>query len=111
MTATGRPWPSTGWAPCTAALGEHERSRELLRESIAVGRRLSDRAREATALTNLALLEIDAGNPTAAIDLLAEAEAIDAERGNAWGVAADRTNRVTALLTCGRVSEACRRAA
>jgi predicted ATPase/class 3 adenylate cyclase len=88
------------------ALGEHERSRELLRESITVGRLLSDRAREATALTNLALLEIDAGNPTAAIDLLVEAEAIDVERGNAWGVAADRTNRVTALLTCGRVSEA-----
>ena len=88
------------------ALGEHERSRELLRESITVGRLLSDRAREATALTNLALLEVDAGNPTAAIDLLVEAEAIDVERGNAWGVAADRTNRVTALLTCGRVSEA-----
>jgi predicted ATPase/class 3 adenylate cyclase len=88
------------------ALGEHERSRELLRESIAAGRQLSDRSREATALTNLALLEIDAGNPTTAIDLLARAEVIDAEQGNAWGVATDRTNRATALLTSERVGEA-----
>ena len=32
--------------------------------------------------------------------------AFPAERGNAWGVATDRTNRVIALLTSGRVAEA-----
>jgi tetratricopeptide (TPR) repeat protein len=88
------------------ALGEHERSRELLHESLTVARELGDPAREATVLTNLALLEIDAGSPATAIDLLARAEAIDAERGNAWGVATDRANRVTALLASERVGEA-----
>ena len=88
------------------ALGDTDRARELLQQSVEVARSLEDRQRQATSLTNLALLEIDLDRPQAALPLLAAAEQLDLELGNAWGVAADRVNRVAALLASGRLDEA-----
>ncbi|MGA8046218.1 MAG: tetratricopeptide repeat protein [Dermatophilaceae bacterium] len=87
-------------------LGDSTRARALLQRSIEIAHSIENLERQATALTNLALLEIDDGHAEAALQALAEAERIDATLGNAWGVAADRVNRVAALLSDGRTAEA-----
>jgi predicted ATPase/class 3 adenylate cyclase len=87
-------------------LGDTGKARELLVQSIDVARSIDNRQRQATALTNLALLEIDTGRPEAALTLLVEAERLDLELGNAWGVAADQVNRAGALLAAHRLDEA-----
>ncbi|WP_193315168.1 tetratricopeptide repeat protein [Nostocoides sp. F2B08] len=88
------------------SLGDPDRARALLHRSIEIAHSIENLERQATALTNLALLEIDDGHAEAALRALAEAERIDATLGNAWGVAADRVNRVAALLSDGRTAEA-----
>ena len=88
------------------ALGDTDKARGLLVQSVEVARSIDNRQRQATSLTNLALLEIDTGRPEAALTLLAEAERLDLELGNAWGVAADQVNRAGALLAADRLDEA-----
>jgi predicted ATPase/class 3 adenylate cyclase len=88
------------------SLGDTARARALLQQSVDLAQATQDLQRLATVLTNLALLEIDAGHPGAALPLLAEAERLDLGMGNAWGVAADRVNRVAALLASSRTDEA-----
>ena len=88
------------------ALGDPERARARLEESIATALEIEDTQRQATALSNLALLEIDTGRPDAALPLIAEAERLDLARGDEWGVAADRVNRAGALVASGRLEEA-----
>ena len=88
------------------ALGDTDRARDLLVQSVEVARSIDNPQRQATSLTNLALLEIDTGRPEAALPLLAEAERLDLELGDAWGVAADQVNRAGALLACDRLDEA-----
>ena len=88
------------------SLGDAGRARSLLQRSVDLARSTDNLQHQATALTNLALLEIDDGRPEAALLRLAEAERIDTALGNAWGVTADRANRVAALLASGRTGEA-----
>jgi tetratricopeptide (TPR) repeat protein len=87
-------------------LGKPDRARALFQESVDVARSLGNMQRQATALSNLALLEIDSGHPDTALPILAEVERLDLELGNAWGVAADRVNRAGALLASARLEEA-----
>ena len=90
----------------TARWASTAKARDLLVQSVEVARSIDNRQRQATSLTNLALLEIDTGRPEAALTLLAEAERLDLELGNAWGVAADQVNRAGALLAADRLDEA-----
>ena len=59
-------------------------------------------------MSNLALVDLDEGHSAAAMERLQESLAIDEERGDTWGVAADRTNLVGALVQAGRMEEAYR---
>ena len=87
-------------------LGDHDRARGLMQESLAIAREIHDKARQAAVLTNLGILELDGRRPGPAIDLFVEAEAIDRERGDEWGVMADHVNRVGAHIEAGQVDQA-----
>jgi tetratricopeptide (TPR) repeat protein len=88
-------------------LGDVDGSRRLLEEAISISRDESSlRSRLATALSNLGMLETDAGAPQTAVQVLQEALQLDRELGDPWGVACDRVNLVAALLMSGRVQQA-----
>lgn len=88
------------------SLGELDQARVLLRASLDLGRSINNLGRQAAALTNLALIEIHEGSPGIALPMLTEAERLDREMGNGWGVASDQLNQATALLALDRVGEA-----
>jgi tetratricopeptide (TPR) repeat protein len=88
-------------------LGDDDGSRRLLEEAISIAR--SENAlknRLAAALSNLGMLEAEAGAPERAVQVLQEALSLDQELGNPWGVACDRVNLVAALMMSGRVQQA-----
>ncbi len=87
------------------ALGQSDRARRLLERSAGVARDIGEERRLATALSNLAMLEMDL-HPDRAIDLLAQAEEIDRKQGDVWAIATDQVNRVTAYAVAGRADEA-----
>jgi predicted ATPase/class 3 adenylate cyclase len=88
------------------ALGEPEVAMARSKESIAIARSTGDRQRLASALSNLALLELDGGSPARAIPLLEECLVLDGVLEDAWGVAVDHMNLVVAQLLDGRIEEA-----
>ncbi|MDQ4038713.1 MAG: tetratricopeptide repeat protein [Actinomycetota bacterium] len=88
------------------ALGETELARSLFEESIATAAAIGDDARRASALSNLAILEVDENHPARAVDLLRETLQIDQRLGDTWGVAHDHNNLAAAMVRAGQIAEA-----
>jgi len=86
-------------------LGDHARAQGLFEQSIATAQRIDHKQRLSAALTNLGVLEVDAHHPERAIELFRRAEAVDLERGDEWGVVADRLNQVGAQIEAGRIDD------
>jgi predicted ATPase/class 3 adenylate cyclase len=82
-------------------LGDEAAGRALLTESVEVARTAGDEARMSTALTNLAVLEVN-DHPQRAIELLRQALDIDTRQGNTWGQAVVQTNLAGAMLQAGQ---------
>lgn len=60
----------------------------------------------ATALSNLAVLEVDELHAAVAVDPLSEALAIDQRAGDTWGVVLDQCNLAGAMMQADRTAEA-----
>ncbi|MBO0829969.1 MAG: tetratricopeptide repeat protein [Streptosporangiales bacterium] len=86
--------------------GDADQARPHLQESIAIAGEIGDDGRSATALSNLGVLELHAGNAERAVELLTRAQVFDERVGNTWGLAVDRVNLVAATLDAGRVGDA-----
>ncbi len=69
-----------------------------MEHSLARGREIGSPRRVATALTNLAMFLVDAGDYVAAVTRGREAVAANLALDDPWGVAIDHTNLVLALL-------------
>lgn len=78
--------------------GDTAGAQALIERSLAIARRIGDRQREATALSNVGHVHMDSGDYEAAVDAFRRAIAADKALSDAWGVAIDQTNFVTALL-------------
>jgi tetratricopeptide (TPR) repeat protein len=78
----------------------------LLEDSIAVARELRGDAGLGTALSNIGLVEIDAGNLERAMEVLQEALMPDRKLGDAWGAAIDQLSLAAASLRAGRARKA-----
>ena len=106
MTAPARPWPSTAsgsrTAPSATSTAPAPCSR---RASTSPGPWRTRSARRRARRTSRCWRSTP-GTRDAALPLLAEAEHLDLELGDAWGVAADRLNLAAALLAAGRPIEA-----
>jgi tetratricopeptide (TPR) repeat protein len=88
------------------SVGEAQVARALFVESIRYARESGAESRVATALSNLAILEVDELRPAIAIDLLNEALDIDQRSGDSWGVVHDECNLAGAMMQAGRSAEA-----
>jgi tetratricopeptide (TPR) repeat protein len=62
--------------------------------------------RLSTALSNLGIAEIDAGNVDHAIEVLEEALSLDEKNGDTWGATIVKNSLATAILLTGRPMEA-----
>jgi len=88
------------------ALGEPGTARSLFEESIDKARAAGDDERQAAALSNLALLEVDEHRAVRALELLQETLEIDQRLGDPWGVAHDHNNLAAAMMQAGRIADA-----
>ena len=87
-------------------LGDTAAAREALGEAAALARQTGERGRLATALSNLATVEIDDGAPEVAVGMFREVLDIDSELGDSWGQSVDHVNLAGALVRSGRADEA-----
>lgn len=88
------------------SVGEAGAARRLFEESIRYARSSDDQSRVATALSNLAILEVDELRPAIAIELLEEALDIDLRSGDSWAVVHDQCNLAGALMQADRSADA-----
>lgn len=81
-------------------------ARVTLEEGLDVARRVGDPALVAGGLTDLGILETDAGDPGRAARLFEQAIAVEEPTGDVWGPAVSRANLAVALLEDSRPDEA-----
>lgn len=85
---------------------DHDQARALFTEGISLAERSGDTSRLATLLSNLGILETDAGAAAAAIDLFSRAVALDRELKDRWAEACDRVNLAAAWIRAGHLDAA-----
>jgi tetratricopeptide (TPR) repeat protein len=81
--------------------GDRAEAETYFLESLALRRELDDLAGTATTLSNLALIVMDRGHVTRALELLREAHAIDRTAGTGWELACSNNNLGVAHLLDG----------
>ena len=97
-TSTGRRASPTAWALALRAGGDDAAGRELILRSIELARQIGNRQREATALSNVVLIHMDAEDYDRAVVAAKEATEVDRALNDPWGVAINQLNLISALL-------------
>ena len=78
--------------------GDDAAGRELILRSIELARQIGNRQREATALSNVVLIHMDAEDYDRAVVAAKEATEVDRALNDPWGVAINQLNMASALL-------------
>ncbi|MGH3366906.1 MAG: ATP-binding protein, partial [Nocardioidaceae bacterium] len=91
---------------CQRVHADLDGARVTLQESLEVARRVADPGLVAGALTDLGILETDAGDSVRAADLFSQAIAVEEPTGDIWGPAVSRANLAVALLESSQPDEA-----
>jgi len=78
--------------------GDVDGALALIERSILLAQQINNPRREATALTNMVHMHMDAGDYATAVEAGREAVAADRALGDPWGVAISQCNLVSALL-------------
>ena len=97
-TSTGRRGSPTAWDLALRAGGDDAAGRELILRSIDLARQIGNRQREATALSNVVLIHMDAEDYDRAVVAAKEATEVDRALNDPWGVAINQLNLASALL-------------
>jgi len=66
------PWPMLVWADCALVAGDRAEARDAFAEALTLGTEIGDPCWESLSLRGLGLLEAEAGDTSAAVELLAD---------------------------------------